>query len=96
MNFGKLAIKYDSVPVTSAPSEHILSQAARVLNVKQNRMREDVTAAMMYCRENKHIYHKLGWICQDLCLLATPPKLQTFVSVANMLKCWPNTLAAFF
>ncbi len=58
MNFGKLAIKYLAVPATSAPSEHILSRAARVLNVKQNRMKEDVTAAMMYCRESKHILHK--------------------------------------
>jgi co-chaperonin GroES (HSP10) len=34
------------------------STAARVLTVKRNRMKEDVTAAMMYCRENKHILHK--------------------------------------
>jgi hypothetical protein len=27
----------------------------------------------------------LGWQCQDLCLSATPPKRQTFVSVADML-----------
>jgi hypothetical protein len=58
MNFGNLATKYLAVPATSAPSEHIWSQAARVLNVKQNRMKEDITAAMMYCRENKHILHK--------------------------------------
>jgi hypothetical protein len=58
MNFGKLAIKYLAVPATSAPSERIWSQAARVLNVKRNRMKEDVAAAMMYCRENKHILHK--------------------------------------
>ncbi len=58
-NVGKLAIKYLAVPVTSAPSEHIRSQATtRVLTVKQNRMKEEVTAAMMYCRENKHILHK--------------------------------------
>ncbi len=29
---------------------------------------------------------KLGWECRELCLLATPPKQQTFVSVANMSK----------
>ncbi len=58
MNFGKLAIKYLAVPATSAPSEHIWSQAARVLNVKQNRMKEDVTAAMMFCRDDKHILHQ--------------------------------------
>ena len=55
---GKLAIKYLAVPATSAPSERIWSRAARVLTVKRNRMKEDVTAAMMYCRENKHILHK--------------------------------------
>jgi hypothetical protein len=46
------------VPATSAPSERIWSRAARVLTVKRNRMKEDVTAAMMYCREYKHILHK--------------------------------------
>ena len=58
MNLGKLVIKYLVVPATSAPSERIWSQAARVLTVKRNRMKEDVTAAMMYCRENKLILHK--------------------------------------
>ena len=58
MNLGKLVIKYLAVPATSAPSERIWSQAARVLTVKRNRMKDDVTAAMMYCRENKHILHK--------------------------------------
>ncbi len=51
-------IKYLAVPATSAPSERIWSRAARVLTVKRNRMKEDVTAAVMYCRENKHILHK--------------------------------------
>jgi hypothetical protein len=27
---------------------------------------------------------ELGWQCRDLCLSATPPKQQTFVSVADM------------
>ena len=58
VNLGKLAIKYLGIPATSAPSERIWSRAARVLNVKRSRMKEDVTAAMMYCRENKHILHK--------------------------------------
>jgi hypothetical protein len=58
INFDKLAVKYLGVPATSAPSERIWSQAARVLTVKQNRMNEEVTAAMMYFRENKHILHK--------------------------------------
>ena len=58
INLEKLVIKYLAVPATSAPSEHIWSRAARVLTVKRNRMNEDVTAAMMYCRENKHIRHK--------------------------------------
>jgi hypothetical protein len=58
MNLGKLVIKYLAVPATSAPSERIWSPAARVLTVKRNRMKEDVTVAMMYCRENKHILHK--------------------------------------
>lgn len=58
IHLGKLAIKYLGVPATSAPSERIWSRAARVLTVKRNRMSEEVTAAMMYCRENKHILHK--------------------------------------
>jgi hypothetical protein len=58
MNIRKLAVKYLAAPATSALSENIWSQAARVLTVKQNRMKEEVTAAMMYCRENKHNLHK--------------------------------------
>jgi hypothetical protein len=58
MNLGKLVIKYLAVPATSAPSERIWSRAARFLTVKRNRMKEDVSAAMMYCRENKHILHQ--------------------------------------
>jgi hypothetical protein len=58
INLAKLAIKYLGVPATSAPSERIWSRAARVLTVKRNRMSEKVTAAMMYCRENKLILHK--------------------------------------
>jgi hypothetical protein len=42
---------------TSAPSERIRSRAARVLTVKQNRMSEEVTSAMMYCRENRELLH---------------------------------------
>ena len=57
INLDKLAVKYLSVPATSAPSERIWSRAARVLTVKQNRMNKEVTSAMMYCRENKHILH---------------------------------------
>ncbi len=55
-NLGKLVIKYLAIPATSAPSERIWSQAARVLTVKWNRMKEDVTAAMMYCRERKSTF----------------------------------------
>ena len=58
MNLGKLVIKYLAVPAKSAPSERIWSRAARVLTVKRNWMKEDVAAAMMYCRENKHVLHK--------------------------------------
>jgi hypothetical protein len=49
MNLGKLVIKYLAVPATSALSERIWSRATRVLTVKRNRMKEYVTAAMMYC-----------------------------------------------
>jgi hypothetical protein len=35
-NFERLAVKYLAIPATSAPSERIWSQAARVLTVKQN------------------------------------------------------------
>ncbi len=54
----RLAVKYLAVPATSAPSERIWSQAARVLTVKQNRISEEVTSAMMYCRENRELLHK--------------------------------------
>ena len=57
-NLGKFVIKFLAVSATSAPSERIWSRAARVLTVKRNRMKEDVTAAMIYCRENNHILHK--------------------------------------
>ena len=51
MNLGKLVIKYLAVLATSAPSERIWSRAARVLNVKRNRMKEDVTAATKKLRQ---------------------------------------------
>ena len=57
-NFKSLAVKYLAIPATSAPSERIWSRAARVLTVKRNRMSEEVTSAMMYCRENRELLHK--------------------------------------
>ncbi len=57
-NFGMLAVKYLAIPATSAPSERIWSQAARVLTVKQNRMLEKVTSTIMYCQENRELLHK--------------------------------------
>ena len=53
-----LAVKNLAIPATSAPSARIWSQAARVLSVKQNRMSEKVTSAIMYCRENMELLHK--------------------------------------
>ena len=67
MNLGKLVITYFAVPVTSAPSEHIWSQAARVLTFKRNRMKEDVTAAMIYDvlqREQAHSQQALHGECE--------------------------------
>ncbi len=57
-NLEILAVRYLALPATSAPSECIWSQAARVLTVKRNRMSEEVTSAMMYCRENRELLHK--------------------------------------
>jgi len=57
-NFERLAVKYLAIPAMSAPSERIWSQAARVLTVKRNNMSEEVTSAMMYCRENRELLHK--------------------------------------
>ena len=57
-NLERLAVKYLAIPATSAPSERIWSRAARVLTVKRNRMSEEVTSAMMYCRENRELLHK--------------------------------------
>ena len=57
-NFKSLAVKYLAIPAMSAPSERIWSRAARVLTVKRNRMSEEVTSAMMYCRENRELLHK--------------------------------------
>ena len=50
-NFEMLAVKYLAIPATSAPSERIWSQAARVLTVRQNRMSEEVTSEIMNCKE---------------------------------------------
>ncbi len=57
-NFERLAVKYLAIPATSAPSERIWSQASRVLTVKQSRMSEKVTSAIMYCRENRELLQK--------------------------------------
>ena len=65
MNLGKIIIKYLAVPAASAPSERIWSQAARVITVKRNRMKEDDTAAMMYCiREQAHSPQALHKDCK--------------------------------
>jgi hypothetical protein len=57
-NFERLAVKYLAIPATSAPSELIWSLASRVLTVKQNRMSEKVTSAIMYCQVNRELLHK--------------------------------------
>ena len=57
-NFERLAVKYLAIPATSAPSERIWSRAARVLTVTRNRILEEVTSAIMYCRENRELLHK--------------------------------------
>jgi len=57
-HFEGLAVKYLAIPATSASSECIWSRAARVLTVKRNRMSEEVTSAIMYCRENRDLLQK--------------------------------------
>ena len=57
-NFERLAVKYLAIPATSAPSERIWSRAARVLTAKQNRLSEEVSSAIMYCKENRELLHK--------------------------------------
>jgi hypothetical protein len=57
-NSERLAVKYLAIPATSAPSERISSQAARVLTVRQYWMPEEVTSAIMYCKENTELLHK--------------------------------------
>ncbi len=57
-NFERIAVKYLAIPATSAPSERIWSRASRVLTVKQNRMSEKVTSAIMYCQENRELLLK--------------------------------------
>ena len=53
-----LAAIFLAIPATSAPSERVWSRAARILTAKQNKMKQDVTQAMMFCRENKNLLHK--------------------------------------
>ncbi len=57
-NFERLAVKHLAIPTTSAPSERIWSRASRVLTVKQNRMSEKITSAIMYCQENRELLLK--------------------------------------
>ena len=57
-NLERLAVKYLASPATSAPSERIWSRAARVLTAKRNRLSEEVSSAMMYCKENRELLHK--------------------------------------
>jgi hypothetical protein len=57
-NFERLAVKYLAIPSTSALSERIWSQAARVLTAKRNRLSEEVSSAKMYCKENRELLHK--------------------------------------
>jgi hypothetical protein len=57
-NFERLAVKYRAIPATSDPSEHIWSQASRVLTVKQNKMSAKVISAIMYCQGNRELLLK--------------------------------------
>jgi len=57
-NFERLAVKYLAIPATSAPSERIWSRAARVLTAKRNKLSEEVSSAIMYCKENRELLHK--------------------------------------
>ncbi len=56
--FERLAVKYLAIPATSAPSEHIRSQASRIFTIKRNRMSKKVTSAIMYCQENRELLLK--------------------------------------
>jgi len=58
LNFERLAVKYLAIPATSAPSERIWSRAARVLTAKRNKLSEEVSSAIMYCKENRELLHK--------------------------------------
>ena len=53
-----LAAIFLAIPAASAPSERVWSRAARILTATWNRMKQDVTQAMMFCRENKNLLHK--------------------------------------
>ncbi len=57
-NLERLAVKYLAIPATSAPSECIWSRAARVLTAKRNKLSEEVSSAIMYCKENRELLHK--------------------------------------
>ncbi len=57
-NFERLSVKYLAIPATSAPSERIWSRASRILTVKQNRMLEKFTSAIMYRQENRELLLK--------------------------------------
>jgi len=57
-NFERLAVKYLAISATSAPSECIWCRAARVLTAKRNRLSEEVSSAVMYCKENREHLHK--------------------------------------
>ena len=57
-NFERLAVKYLAIPATSAPSERIWSRAARVRTAKRNKLSEEVSSAIMYCKENRELLHK--------------------------------------
>ena len=46
------------VPVSLLADQVIECGAARVLNAKRSKLKEDVTQAVMYVRENIHLLHK--------------------------------------
>ena len=47
-------------------------------------MTERLFLCKMVVLQETYLALGLGWQCQDLCLLAPPPKRQTFLSVADM------------
>ena len=77
-----LAVKYLSIPATSASSERVWSGAARVIMAKRANLNPEVTSRMIFAQENMKLIRE-HWNK----LMPNRPLSESVLSVDGFSKC---------